>query len=129
MPFGCDQICDHFAVKTGVRGRLMARTSEQSSRREALLVVMFTRILERFGRGDWIRTSDPLRPRQVRYQAALRPDRPSILASAHGWATKSTHTRSGAVDPGASRGSVSASGVAVVTTRVPRGSDTLRSSQ
>ena len=27
------------------------------------------------GRGDWIRTSDPLRPRQVRYQAALRPDR------------------------------------------------------
>ena len=27
-----------------------------------------------FGRGDWIRTSDPLRPRQVRYQAALRPD-------------------------------------------------------
>jgi hypothetical protein len=25
------------------------------------------------GRGDWIRTSDPLRPRQVRYQAALRP--------------------------------------------------------
>jgi hypothetical protein len=35
---------------------------------------MFTRIVERFGRGDWIRTSDPLRPRQVRYQAALRPD-------------------------------------------------------
>ena len=30
----------------------------------------------RSGRGDWIRTSDPLRPRQVRYQAALRPDRP-----------------------------------------------------
>ena len=29
---------------------------------------------EQFGRGDWIRTSDPLRPRQVRYQAALRPD-------------------------------------------------------
>ncbi len=29
---------------------------------------------ERNGRGDWIRTSDPLRPRQVRYQAALRPD-------------------------------------------------------
>ena len=28
----------------------------------------------KFGRGDWIRTSDPLRPRQVRYQAALRPD-------------------------------------------------------
>ena len=28
----------------------------------------------KFGRGYWIRTSDPLRPRQVRYQAALRPD-------------------------------------------------------
>ena len=27
-----------------------------------------------FGRGDRIRTCDPLRPRQVRYQAALRPD-------------------------------------------------------
>src|SRR5450631_4209886 len=26
------------------------------------------------GRGDWIRTSDPLLPKQVRYQAALRPD-------------------------------------------------------
>ena len=37
---------------------------------------------EEFGRGDWIRTSDPLRPRQVRYQAALRPDRrgTSIIA-------------------------------------------------
>ena len=28
------------------------------------------------GRDDWIRTSDPLPPRQVRYQAALRPDDP-----------------------------------------------------
>ena len=27
-----------------------------------------------FGRGGQIRTGDPLRPRQVRYQAALRPD-------------------------------------------------------
>jgi hypothetical protein len=27
-----------------------------------------------FGRGGQIRTADPLRPRQVRYQAALRPD-------------------------------------------------------
>ena len=26
------------------------------------------------GRGGGIRTHDPLRPRQVRYQAALRPD-------------------------------------------------------
>ncbi len=27
------------------------------------------------GRGDWIRTSDPLFPKQMRYQAALLPDR------------------------------------------------------
>ena len=33
------------------------------------------------GRGDWIRTSDPLRPRQVRYQAALRPDLTNNLDS------------------------------------------------
>ncbi len=32
------------------------------------------------GRGERIRTSDPLRPRQVRYQAALRPDRKSGLS-------------------------------------------------
>ena len=30
--------------------------------------------IERIGRGGGIRTRDPLRPRQVRYQAALRPD-------------------------------------------------------
>jgi hypothetical protein len=30
--------------------------------------------VEEFGRGGEIRTPDPLRPRQVRYQAALRPD-------------------------------------------------------
>ena len=27
-----------------------------------------------FGRGERIRTSDPLHPMQVRYQAALRPE-------------------------------------------------------
>ena len=26
-----------------------------------------------YGRGDWIRTSDPLHPMQVRYQTALLP--------------------------------------------------------
>ena len=26
------------------------------------------------GRGDWIRTSDPLLPKQMRYQAAPLPD-------------------------------------------------------
>ncbi len=33
------------------------------------------RLLDLIGRGDRIRTYDPLRPRQVRYQAALRPDK------------------------------------------------------
>lgn len=26
------------------------------------------------GRDDWIRTSDPLLPKQMRYQTALRPE-------------------------------------------------------
>ena len=34
-----------------------------------------------FGRGGGIRTRDPLRPRQVRYQAALRPDRHSYCTT------------------------------------------------
>jgi hypothetical protein len=48
------------------------------------------------GRGDWIRTSDPLRPRQVRYQAALRPDRWRPRSS-----TLPAHQRAGAarIDP------------------------------
>ncbi len=33
------------------------------------------------GRGERIRTSDPLHPMQVRYQAALRPDEPRSIAS------------------------------------------------
>ena len=35
------------------------------------------------GRGDWIRTSDPLLPKQMRYQAALRPDTASPLSLLH----------------------------------------------
>ena len=31
-------------------------------------------VLEKIGRDDWIRTSDPLLPKQMRYQAAPRPD-------------------------------------------------------
>ena len=38
-------------------------------------------ISRRFGRGGVIRTHDPLRPRQVRYQAALRPDINGLLHS------------------------------------------------
>ena len=30
----------------------------------------------RIGRGDWIRTNDPLLPKQALYQAELRPDAP-----------------------------------------------------
>ena len=33
------------------------------------------------GRGDWIRTSDPLHPMQVRYRAAPRPE--ESLEDAH----------------------------------------------
>ena len=33
-----------------------------------------TLTLDSYGRGEKIRTSDPLHPMQVRYQAALRPD-------------------------------------------------------
>jgi hypothetical protein len=37
------------------------------------------------GRGDWIRTSDSLLPKQVRYQAALRPELPVFLHLAAGY--------------------------------------------
>ena len=32
------------------------------------------KVLEKIGRDDWIRTSGPLLPKQMRYQAAPRPD-------------------------------------------------------
>lgn len=31
-------------------------------------------IIEKSGRGDWIRTNDHLLPKQIRYQAALHPE-------------------------------------------------------
>ena len=34
-----------------------------------------------FGRGEKIRTSDPLHPMQVRYQAALRPEQSFIITA------------------------------------------------
>jgi hypothetical protein len=34
----------------------------------------FPYVFDSIGRGEMIRTSDPLHPMQVRYQAALRPD-------------------------------------------------------
>lgn len=36
------------------------------------------------GRGDWIRTSDPLLPKQMRYQAALRPEARRIVYVSRG---------------------------------------------
>ena len=35
----------------------------------------------KIGRGEKIRTSDPFSPREVRYQAALRPDRFQVFAA------------------------------------------------
>ena len=37
-------------------------------------------VCRRYGRGDWIRTSDLLNPIQVRYQTALRPALRRIVA-------------------------------------------------
>ena len=47
----------------------------QASRREARPGAFARRRRQGFkSRGDWIRTSDPLHPMQVRYQAAPLPD-------------------------------------------------------
>ena len=48
---------------------------------------------KKFGRGDWIRTSDPLRPRQVRYQAALRPDSRRIAVRLKADTTAARHLK------------------------------------
>src|SRR5687768_17887823 len=42
-----------------------------------LLPLCYPRL--KIGRDDWIRTSDPLTPSQVRYQAALQPDETNTL--------------------------------------------------
>ena len=54
------------------RERLRFRTSFRTSRQRADWV--HAQVIDKSGRGGGIRTRDPLRPRQVRYQAALRPD-------------------------------------------------------
>ena len=51
-------------------GRRIARPAKQKRRPRA----PFSIIRFRIGRGGGIRTHDPLPPRQMRYQAALRPD-------------------------------------------------------
>jgi hypothetical protein len=40
-----------------------------------------------FSRDDWIRTSDPLHPMQVRYRAALRPEIPAVPPFFEHWNT------------------------------------------
>ena len=44
------------------------------------------RFIELIGRGGGIRTRDPLHPMQVRYQAALRPDKPTSISEGRGLA-------------------------------------------
>ena len=53
--------------------RMLSRKQIFSKNKKTLLAKTATR-LEFIGRNDRIWTYDPLSPRQVRYQAALRPD-------------------------------------------------------
>jgi hypothetical protein len=48
--------------------------------RTSYLKGFFDGLFERNGRGERIRTSDPLVPNQVRYQTALRPE---LAAKSH----------------------------------------------
>ena len=54
--------------------------NEEADGRSAWTVDLYTVI----GRGGGIRTHDPLPPRQVRYQAALRPDETNFSLSCEG---------------------------------------------
>ena len=58
----------------GCRDKLLSRelSRKQKSRRWGLRLPMY--VIDLFGRGDRIRTCDPLHPMQVRYQAALHPE-------------------------------------------------------
>ena len=61
--------------QSGAPGR--TRTPGRRLRRPLLYPA---ELLAHFGRGERIRTSDPLCPRQVRYQAALRPDEEELIS-------------------------------------------------
>jgi hypothetical protein len=52
------------------------------------------RLVNRIGRGERIRTFDPLVPNQMRYQAALRPDEAAIVCPAQGVTTVGAGRRS-----------------------------------
>src|SRR3989304_3153048 len=58
-------------MPTAFEARAIRRTKIRSER---LMRTKNGRWRRQSGRGDWIRTSDPLLPKQMRYQAALRPD-------------------------------------------------------
>jgi hypothetical protein len=48
-------------------------------------------VIDSNGRGGGIRTPDPLLPKQMRYQAALRPDSLSIVSQANSARRQPTH--------------------------------------
>ena len=69
-PGACQRLTRHRKHhRGGAPGR--TRTPDRRLRRPLLYPA---ELLAHYGRGERIRTSDPLCPRQVRYQAALRPD-------------------------------------------------------
>ena len=79
-PGACQRLTRHRKhLRGGAPGR--TRTPDRRLRRPLLYPA---ELLAHYGRGERIRTSDPLCPRQVRYQAALRPDEGGYLARAAG---------------------------------------------
>ena len=61
----------HLRTLTGYRMLAEPSTEAPKAREDISQAFVLGKIV---GRGDWILTSDPLVPNQVRYQAALRPD-------------------------------------------------------
>ena len=57
------------------------RTRDIQLGRLSLYQLSYSRVAVLAGRGGWIRTNDPLLPKQVRYQTALRPDAVSAKAT------------------------------------------------
>ena len=63
--------------KHPIKGKSVLNAGEEVIRfdlKKKKRLVIYTNRPEFFGRGEKIRTSDPLHPMEVRYQAALRPD-------------------------------------------------------
>jgi hypothetical protein len=79
---------------TSIGGVFATKPSVQGEQRDWSTQTRAGNYSLRIGRGDKIRTCDPLHPMQVRYQAAPRPDRKRIIAhmgskdfESRGWAT------------------------------------------